>query len=98
MKAIIFQAFKYRIYPTTEQQISLAKSFGCCRWYGNYALNLCQKNYKTRGKRLSRKSPNLLMLRSMGSFTKENDHENRLPDCWQWLIRISIWLFNGKIR
>ncbi|MCG5057887.1 MAG: transposase [Limnoraphis sp. WC205] len=40
--------------PTTEQQISLAKSFGCCRWYWNYALNLCQETYKTTGKGLSR--------------------------------------------
>ncbi|HAN73021.1 MAG TPA: hypothetical protein DCQ63_01010, partial [Planktothrix sp. UBA8402] len=32
----MFQAYKYRIYPTIEQQTSLAKSFGCCRWYWNY--------------------------------------------------------------
>ncbi|MGL6136305.1 MAG: helix-turn-helix domain-containing protein, partial [Planktothrix sp.] len=39
----MFQGYKFRIYPTTEQQITLAKSFGCCRWYWNYALNLCQE-------------------------------------------------------
>ncbi|VXD22198.1 transposase [Planktothrix serta PCC 8927] len=50
----MFQAYKYRIYPNTEQQIALAKSFGCCRWYWNYALNLCQETYKTTGKGLSR--------------------------------------------
>ncbi|HEY9866764.1 MAG TPA: helix-turn-helix domain-containing protein, partial [Candidatus Obscuribacterales bacterium] len=50
----MFQAYKYRIYPTPEQQIALAKSFGCCRWYWNYALNLCQETYKTTGKGLSR--------------------------------------------
>ncbi|HAO12073.1 MAG TPA: transposase [Planktothrix sp. UBA8407] len=50
----MFQAYKYRIYPTIEQQTSLAKSFGCCRWYWNYALNLCQETYKTTGKGLSR--------------------------------------------
>ncbi len=50
----MFQAYKYRIYPTIEQQTSLAKSFGCCRWYWNYTLNLCQETYKTTGKGLSR--------------------------------------------
>ncbi|MGL4498055.1 MAG: helix-turn-helix domain-containing protein, partial [Planktothrix sp.] len=25
----MFQAYKYRIYPNIEQQIALAKSFGC---------------------------------------------------------------------
>ena len=54
LKATMFQAYKYRIYPTIEQQTSLAKSFGCCRWYWNYALNLCQETYKTTGKGLSR--------------------------------------------
>ena len=50
----MFQAYKYRIYPTIEQQIALARSFGCCRWYWNYALNLCQETYKTTGKGFSR--------------------------------------------
>src|SRR4028118_1112955 len=31
---------KYRIYPTQEQSILLAKSFGCVRWFYNFALNL----------------------------------------------------------
>ncbi|NEO27108.1 MAG: IS200/IS605 family element transposase accessory protein TnpB [Kamptonema sp. SIO4C4] len=50
----MYQAHKYRIYPNTEQQIALAKSFGCCRWYWNYSLNLCQETYKATGKGLSR--------------------------------------------
>ena len=32
----------------------LAKSFGCARWFWNYALNLCQETYKNTGKGLSR--------------------------------------------
>ena len=50
----MYQAYKFRIYPTNEQKISLAKSFGCCRWYWNYSLNLCQETYKNQGKSLSR--------------------------------------------
>ena len=52
----MFQGYKFRIYPTTEQQITLAKSFGCCRWYWNYTLNLCQETYKQMRKGLSRKA------------------------------------------
>ena len=42
------------MYPTSEQQIALAKSFGCCRWFWNYSLNLCQETYKATGKGLAR--------------------------------------------
>ena len=51
---VVHLAYKFRLYPTNQQQIALAKSFGCCRWYWNYALNLCQQTYKITGKGLSR--------------------------------------------
>lgn len=51
----MYQAYKYRIYPTQAQQESLAKAFGCCRWFWNYSLNLCQETYKTTSKGLLRK-------------------------------------------
>ncbi|MBD2189543.1 IS200/IS605 family element RNA-guided endonuclease TnpB [Pseudanabaena mucicola] len=50
----MYKAYKYRIYPTSEQEALLAKSFGCVRWFYNYALNLCQETYKTTGKGLTR--------------------------------------------
>ena len=50
----MYKAYKFRLYPTPEQQVALAKSFGCCRWFWNYSLNLCQETYKTTGKGLSR--------------------------------------------
>ncbi|WP_017305567.1 RNA-guided endonuclease InsQ/TnpB family protein [Spirulina subsalsa] len=50
----MYKAYKYRIYPTDEQKVSLAKAFGCCRWYWNFALDLCQKTYIETGKGLSR--------------------------------------------
>jgi putative transposase len=50
----MYRAYKYRIYPTQEQEVLLAKSFGCARWYWNYALSLCQETYQTTGKGLSR--------------------------------------------
>ena len=50
----MYKAYKFRIYPSNEQQIALAKAFGCCRWFWNYSLNLCQETYLTTGKGLSR--------------------------------------------
>ncbi len=50
----MYKAYKYRIYPTSEQETLLAKSFGCARWFWNYALNLCQETYKNTGKGLTR--------------------------------------------
>jgi putative transposase len=50
----MYRAYKFRAYPTKEQQIALAKSFGCVRWFWNYSLNLCQETYKVSHKSLSR--------------------------------------------
>ncbi len=50
----MYKAYKFRLYPTTEQQTQLAKAFGCVRWYWNYSLNLCQETYKATGKGLTR--------------------------------------------
>ena len=36
----MLRAYKYRIYPTGEQKVLFAKTFGCCRFVYNWALNL----------------------------------------------------------
>ena len=48
----MLKAVQVRLYPTTEQQIVLAKSFGCARWYWNYVLNACIQHYQQTGKTL----------------------------------------------
>ena len=50
----MFKAYKYRIYPTQEQRLLIAKSLGSCRWFYNYALNKTNEQYKATGKGLSR--------------------------------------------
>ena len=42
----MLKAVKVRLYPTTEPQVALAKSFGCVRWYWNFALNACIHRYQ----------------------------------------------------
>lgn len=44
------RAIKYRVYPTTEQSIMFAKTFGCCRKVYNLMLSDKIEGYKTTGK------------------------------------------------
>lgn len=44
----MLRAYKYRIYPTNEQKVLFAKTFGCCRFVYNWALNLKITAYKER--------------------------------------------------
>ncbi|WP_204101900.1 MULTISPECIES: RNA-guided endonuclease TnpB family protein, partial [Spirulina sp. CCY15215] len=48
----MLQAVKVRLYPTLTQKEALSKSFGCARWYWNFALNACIQHYKETGKTL----------------------------------------------
>lgn len=47
------KAFKFRIYPTTEQEALLAKTFGCVRFVYNKMLSDRIKHYKETGKSLN---------------------------------------------
>ncbi|MTF39693.1 helix-turn-helix domain-containing protein, partial [Cyanobacterium aponinum] len=46
------RAIKVRIYPNKTQAKKLSQIMGCCRWWYNYALNLCIDTYKATGKAL----------------------------------------------
>ncbi len=48
----MLKAVKVRLCPTPEQQVTLSRSFGCARWYWNYALNACIQHYQETGKTL----------------------------------------------
>ena len=51
---IMIRGYKYRLYPTEEQKVLLAKHFGCSRWIYNYALDKKVKAYQTTKESLSR--------------------------------------------
>ena len=51
---MILKAYKYRLYPTEEQKVLLAKHFGCSRWIYNYALDKKVKAYQTTKESISR--------------------------------------------
>ena len=44
------KAVKYRLYPTNEQRVMFAKTFGCCRKVYNLMLSDKIESYKSTGK------------------------------------------------
>src|SRR5437879_4676300 len=46
------RAFKYRVYPTLEQQQMLVHTFGCCRFVYNWALRKKTDSYYNEQQRL----------------------------------------------
>ncbi len=47
------RAYKYRFYPTDEQKLILAQTFGCCRFVYNWGLNTRSVAYSQRGEKLN---------------------------------------------
>ena len=47
------RGFHYRFYPSPEQQIALAKAFGCARYVYNWALHLRSEAWQERQERVS---------------------------------------------
>ncbi len=42
----MLKAYKYRIYPNKEQQVQIAKTFGCCRFVYNQTLAYRKEKYE----------------------------------------------------
>jgi len=47
------RAYKYRFYPTDEQRVILAQTFGCCRFVYNWGLHTRSFAYKEQGQKLN---------------------------------------------
>ena len=47
------KAYRYRLYPTNEQKIMFAKTFGCARFIYNKMLGDRLRYYKETGKKLN---------------------------------------------
>ena len=42
----MLKAYKYRIYPSNEQQVQIEKTFGCCRFVYNQTLSYRKERYE----------------------------------------------------
>ncbi|NWF60879.1 MAG: IS200/IS605 family element transposase accessory protein TnpB [Fischerella sp.] len=88
----MLKAYKYRIYPTGEQAILLAKSFGCVRWFYNHALNLTSETYKATGKGLSRND----IINLLPSLKKEHEWLTEPPS--QCLQQVALDLSSAFLN
>ena len=50
---MVFKAYKFRLYPTREQEEFLCHSFGATRWVYNYFLNYRDTKFKKEGIKLN---------------------------------------------
>ena len=50
MSHLIIKSYKFRLYPNTEQQILIEKTFGCCRFVYNHYLAKSIEDYREYGK------------------------------------------------
>jgi putative transposase len=70
--------YRYRIYPTSGQQIALAKLFGCVRVVWNDALAFCINQYKA-GEKKPKNSQNQKQFITQAKRTAERE----------WLSQVS---------
>lgn len=72
----MLRAYKYRIYPTDEQKVMLAKTFGCCRYAYNWALEQKERIYKESGV-------------NIGEFDMTKRVRNELRGSAPWMKEVS---------
>lgn len=81
----MLRAYKYRIYPTDDQKILFTKTFGCCRFVYNWALNLEITAYKERKETLG----NMYLTNLMRSELKKEN---------EWLTEVNSQSLQSALR
>lgn len=83
------RAIKYRAYPTTEQSIKFAKTFGCCRKVYNLMLSDKIESYKSTDKfavvtpaKYKKDYPYLKEVDSLALANKQLDLQEALRNCF----------------
>ena len=80
----MLKAYKYRIYPNSEQRIQIAKTFGCCRFVYNQTLAYRREIYGKEKKSVSK--------------TDCNNYCNReLKKDYEWLKEIDKFALTNAI-
>ncbi|MBN3910348.1 MAG: IS200/IS605 family element transposase accessory protein TnpB [Nostoc sp. NMS1] len=79
---MLHKVVQVRLYPSLEQEIQLAQTFGCARWWWNYALNKSIETYKETGKGLSRVALNAFL-----PVLKKAEDTVWLSDCYSQVLQ-----------
>lgn len=79
------RAYKFRIYPNKQQQVLIAKNFGCSRYVYNYYLNMRIENYNKDKSTMTYNAccKDLTQLKKENEWLKEADKfalQNSLKD------------------
>lgn len=81
----MLQAYKYRIYPTDEQKVLFAKTFGCCRFVYNWALNMKITAYNERKE-------------TLGNVYLTNLMKKELKAEHEWLTEVNSQSLQSALR
>jgi putative transposase len=79
---VLRKIVQVRLYPSKEQEGLLAQTFGCSRWWWNYALNKSIETYKETGKGLGRSALNALLPN-----LKKAEETAWLADCYSQVLQ-----------
>ena len=80
----MLKSYRYRIYPNKEQEIQLAKTFGCCRFVYNQTLAYRKNTYEKEKKSISK--------------TACNNYCNReLKNVYTWLKEVDKFALTNAI-
>ncbi|NMG11103.1 RNA-guided endonuclease TnpB family protein, partial [Brasilonema sp. UFV-L1] len=79
---MLYKAIQVRLYPDKQQQILLAQTFGCARFWWNYALNQSIEAYKETGKGLGRSALNALL-----PALKKAEETQWLKECYSQVLQ-----------
>jgi putative transposase len=79
---VLHQAVQVRIYPTKKQQTQLAQTFGCARWWWNYAMNKSIEADRETGKGLGPSALNALL-----PDLKKAEETAWLADCYSPILQ-----------
>lgn len=80
----MYKRYKYRIYPTREQEELIQKTFGCCRFVYNNILELKIKKYETNNE-------------IMGKFDCNNYCNRILKNEYEWLKEVDKYALTNSI-
>lgn len=79
---MLHKVVQVRLYPSEEQQMLLAQTFGSARWWWNYALNKSIEVYKETGKGIGRAALNALL-----PDLKKAENTAWLADCYSQVLQ-----------
>lgn len=79
---MLHKAIQVRLYPSKEQETLLAQTFGCSRWWWNFALNKSIETYKETGKGLGQVALNALLPK-----LKKAEDTKWLADCYSQVLQ-----------